>query len=149
MSRVWWRLSIATFAFMASLLPAHAQDWPTRPIRLLVGFGAGGGTDLAARIVAQPLSEILGQPVVVENRVGAGGTTAANAVVIAAKDGYTLLFAADATVTIAPHLYSKLPYDPQRDLAPVVNVAAGPFVLMAHPSFPPNDVKDLIALVRA
>ena len=85
---------------------------------------------------------------VVENRTGAGGTIGTDYVAKAAPDGYTLLFAADASVTIAPHLYSKLPYDPVRDLAPVVNVAAGPFVLMANPAFPPNNVKELIALVQ-
>jgi len=86
---------------------------------------------------------------VVENRTGAGGTIGTDSVAKAAPDGYVLLFAADATIAIAPHLYSKLPYDPVRDLAPIVNVAAGPFVLMANPAFAPNNVKELIALVRA
>jgi tripartite-type tricarboxylate transporter receptor subunit TctC len=85
---------------------------------------------------------------VVENRAGAGGTIGTDFVAKSAADGYTLLFAADATITIAPHLYSKLPYDPVRDLAPIVNVAAGPFVLLANPAFPPNNVKELIALVQ-
>src|SRR5215510_10733696 len=114
MSRVLLRLSIATLAFAAMLLSTQAQDWPTRPIRILVGFGAGGGTDLAARIVAQPLQEILGTPVVVENRVGAGGTTAANAVVIAPKDGYTALMMSNAHA-IAPVIYKSVPYDSVQD----------------------------------
>ncbi len=88
------------------------------------------------------------QSVVVENRTGAGGTIGTDFVAKAAPDGYTLLFAADASITIAPHLYSKLPYDPVRDLAPIVNVATGPFVLMANPAFAPNNVKELIALVQ-
>src|SRR5260370_30558458 len=95
------------------------------------------------------LQKIWNQSVVVENRTGAGGTIGTDFAAKAAPDGYTLLFAADATITIAPHLYSKLPYDPVRDLAPIVNVTAGPFVLMANPAFAPNSVKELIALVRA
>ena len=100
-------------------LPARAQDWPTRPIRILVGFGAGGGTDLAARIVAQPLQEILGQPVVVENRVGAGGNIAADMLAKSPADGHTLLVADSGVVTSAPHLYRSMPFDPLRDLMPV------------------------------
>jgi len=95
------------------------------------------------------LSKLWNQPVVVENRTGAGGTIGTDFVAKAPPDGYTLLFAADATITIAPHLYSKLPYDPVRDLAPIVNVTAGPFVLMANPAFPPNNVRELIDLVHA
>src|SRR5260370_6280114 len=95
------------------------------------------------------LQKLWNQSVVVENRTGAGGTIGTDFAAKAPPDGYTLLFAADATITIAPHLYSKLPYDPVRDLAPIVNVTAGPFVLLANPAFPPNDVKELIALVQA
>jgi len=98
--------------------------------------------------MAAELQRIWNQSVVVENRTGAGGTIGTDYAAKAAPDGYTLLFAADASVTIAPHLYSKLPYDPVRDLAPIVNVAAGPFVLMANPAFAPNNVKELIALVQ-
>src|SRR5258708_40246275 len=93
--------------------------------------------------------KIWNQPVVLENRTGAGRTIGTDFAAKAAPDGYTLLFAADATITIAPHLYSKLPYDPARDLAPIVNVTAGPFVLMANPAFSADNVKELIALVRA
>src|SRR5262245_65004433 len=93
---------------------AQAQDWPTRPIRLIVGFGAGGGTDIAARIVAQPLTEILGQAVVVENRVGAGGITAANAVATAPPDGHTMLMMSNAHA-IAPVIYKSVPYDSVKD----------------------------------
>src|SRR5260370_16798944 len=95
------------------------------------------------------LQKIWNQSVVVENRTGAGGTIGTDYVAKAAPDGYTLLFAADATITIAPHLDSRLPYDPVRDLAPIVNVTAGPFVLLANPAFAPNNVKELIALVHA
>jgi len=108
----------------------------------------GGTPDIYGRVMSAELQKVWNQSVVVENRTGAGGTIGTDYVAKAAPDGYTLLFAADATITIAPHLYSKLPYDPVRDLAPIVNVAAGPFVLMANPAFPPNNVKELIALVQ-
>jgi tripartite-type tricarboxylate transporter receptor subunit TctC len=128
---------------------ALAQGYPSRPVKVVVTFPPGGTPDIYGRVMSIELAKIWSQSVVVENRTGAGGTIGTDFVAKSAPDGYTLLFAADATVTIAPHLYSKLPYDPQRDLAPVVNVAAGPFVLMAHPSFPAGNVKELIALVRA
>jgi len=99
--------------------------------------------------MAAELSRAWNQPVVVENRTGAGGTIGTDSVAKSAPDGYTLLFAADATITIAPHLYTKLPYDPVRDFVPVVNVAAGPFVLLAHPSFPADNIAEFVALARA
>ena len=127
---------------------ALAQSYPTKPVRVIVTFPPGGTPDIYGRVMSVELSKLWNQPVVVENRAGAGGTIGTEYVVKAAPDGYTLLFAADATITIAPHLYSKLPYDPVRDLAPIVNVTAGPFVLMANPAFAPNNVKELIALVQ-
>jgi tripartite-type tricarboxylate transporter receptor subunit TctC len=138
-------------AVLAAALPcaAWAQAYPSKPVRVIVTFPPGGTPDIYGRIMAAELQKIWNQPVVVENRTGAGGTIGTDFAAKAAPDGYTLLFAADATITIAPHLYSKLAYDPVRDLAPIVNVAAGPFVLMAHPSFPAGGVKELIALVRA
>jgi tripartite-type tricarboxylate transporter receptor subunit TctC len=128
---------------------AFAQGYPTKPVRVIVTFPPGGTPDIYGRIMSAELQKLWGQSVVVENRTGAGGTIGTDFVAKSPPDGYTLLFAADATITIAPHLYSRLPYDPVRDLAPIVNVAAGPFVLMANPAFPANDVKGLIALVRA
>ena len=127
---------------------AGPPDWPTRPIRLLVGFGAGGGTDLAARIVGQPLSEILGQPVVVENRVGAGGTTAANAVVIAAKDGYTALMMSNAHA-IAPVVYKSIPYDSVQDFDMISLVGTAGLIAVTHPDFPAKNLKELIAVLKA
>ena len=138
-------LVLAVAASPASL----AQGWPAKPVRVVVTFPPGGTPDIYGRIMSAELQKLWNQSVVVENRTGAGGTIGSDFVAKSAADGYTLLFAADATITIAPHLYSKLPYDPQRDFAPIVNVAAGPFVLMANPAFPANDVKELIALVRA
>src|SRR2546428_424887 len=141
---------LVVFAFAAAWLPgAWCQSFPSKPVRVIVTFPPGGTPDIYGRVMSAELQKIWNQSVIVENRVGAGGTIGTDYAAKAAPDGYTLLFAADATITIAPHLYSKLPYDPVRDLAPVVNVAAGPFVLMANPAFPANNVKELIALVRA
>jgi tripartite-type tricarboxylate transporter receptor subunit TctC len=134
----------------ATLAPlAAAQSYPSKPVRVIVTFPPGGTPDIYGRIMSVELSKMWNQSVVVENRAGAGGTIGTDFAAKSAPDGYTLLFAADASITIAPHLYSKLPYDPVRDLAPIVNVTAGPFVLMANPAFPPNNVKELIALVHA
>ena len=134
----------------ATLAPlAAAQSYPSKPVRVIVTFPPGGTPDIYGRIMSVELSKMWNQSVVVENRTGAGGTIGTDFAAKSAPDGYTLLFAADASITIAPHLYSKLPYDPVRDLAPIVNVTAGPFVLMANPAFPPNNVKELIALVHA
>jgi len=145
------RLVLFAAALQLAALPAAAwaQAYPSKPVRVIVTFPPGGTPDIYGRVMSAELQKIWNQPVVVENRTGAGGTIGTDFVAKAAPDGYTLLFAADATLTHAPHLYSKLPYDPVRDLAPIVNVATGPFVLMANPAFPANNVKELIALVRA
>ena len=140
---------LVALAALALACPAAAQTYPSRPVKVVVTFPPGGTPDIYGRIMSVELSKLWGQPVVVENRTGAGGTIGTDSVAKGAPDGYTLLFAADATITIAPHLYAKLPYDPQRDLAPIVNVTAGPFVLMANPAFGPSNVKELIDLVHA
>jgi tripartite-type tricarboxylate transporter receptor subunit TctC len=127
---------------------AHSQDWPTRPIKLLVGFGAGGGTDIAARIVAQSLSEVLGQPVVVENRVGAGGTMAANAVATAPKDGYTALMMSNAHV-IAPVIYKSVPYESVKDFEMISMVGTAGLIVVTHPDFPAKNLKELIGVLKA
>ena len=129
-------------------LSLFAQDWPKQPIRIVVGFGAGGGTDIAARIVAQPLSELLGQPVVVENRVGGGGTTAAEAVVRAPKDGYTALMMSNAHAVSAA-VYKTLRYDPIADFQMVSMVGTAGLVLVTTPGFPAKDLKDVIAQAKA
>src|SRR5437660_9731467 len=142
--------TIVALAVLAVLSPAAwAQGYPSRPVRVIVTFPPGGTPDIYGRVMSAELQKIWNQSVVVENRTGAGGTIGTDYVAKAAPDGYTLLFAADATITIAPHLNSKLPYDPATDLAPIVNVAAGPFVLMANPAFAPNNVTELIALVQS
>jgi tripartite-type tricarboxylate transporter receptor subunit TctC len=143
------RLAVLLCASLAAAASAWAQAWPTKPVRVVVTFPPGGTPDIYGRVMSAELSKLWNQPVYVENRTGASGTIGTDAVAKAAPDGYTLLFAADASITIAPNVYSKLGYDPTRDLTAIVNVAAGPFVLLAHPSFPANNVKELIALVRA
>jgi tripartite-type tricarboxylate transporter receptor subunit TctC len=126
---------------------ASAQDWPARPIRIVVGFGAGGGTDIVSRIIAQPLSELLGQPIVVENKPGAGGTTATHLVVNSPADGYTAtMLSAGHTVSAA--MFKSLPYDSIKDLAPVGLVANSAFVIVAHKDFPANDIKGLVAAAK-
>src|SRR5215831_8601566 len=141
----------AVLVFAAALaLPcaAPAQDWPTRPVRLMVGFGAGGGTDIAARIVAQPLTEILGQAVVVENRVGAGGITAANAVATAPPDGYTMLMMSNAHA-IAPVIYKSVPYDSVKDFEMISMVGTAGLIMVTHPDFPAKNLQELIAVLKA
>ena len=126
---------------------AAAQTYPTKPIRILVGFQPGGAVDISARLIAQKLGETIGQSVVVENRAGASGNIAAELTAKAAPDGHTL-FMANTTVA-TPSLFAKLPYDVTRDLAPVSLVAIGPSVLVVHPSIPARSVKELIALARS
>jgi len=128
--------------------PATAQDWPTRTIKIVVGFGAGGGTDLAARIVAQPLQEILGQPVVVENRPSAGGIVGGDQVAKGQKDGYTLLMMSNAHAVSAA-MYKTLPYDPVKDFQMLSLVATAGLVMITAPEFPANDVKGTVALLTA
>lgn len=127
---------------------AQAQTYPVKPIRMLFGYTAGGAGDVGARLLAQKLSESLGQNVVVENRPGAGGAIADEAVAKAPADGYTLLYAAGST-TILPALRPKLPYNVERDFAPVSMVVITSFALAVHPSVPVRDVKGLIALARS
>ena len=136
---------------LAAALPGGAgaaEEYPTRPIRMLVGFAPGGGTDLTARPVAQKLGELLGQQVIVENRPGVGGNIATELVVRAAPDGYTLLMGTIAALSINPTLYRDLTFDPEKDLAPIIQVVDVANVLALHPSVPANSVKELIALAK-
>jgi tripartite-type tricarboxylate transporter receptor subunit TctC len=137
----------AIFALAVCAGDAAAQTYPTKPIRILVGFQPGGAVDISARVIAQKLGETIGQSVVVENRAGASGNIAAELTAKAAPDGHTL-FMANTTVA-TPSLFAKLPYDVTRDLAPVSLVAIGPSVLVVHPSIPARNVKELIALARS
>ena len=129
---------------------AVAQDsYPSKPVRIIVSFAAGGPTDQVARITSAKLTELLGQTFLVENKTGAGGNLGAADVARAAPDGYTLLMATVSTHAINPGLYKKMPYDPVQDFAPVSQVGVTPCVLTVHPSVPANDVKSLIALLQA
>jgi tripartite-type tricarboxylate transporter receptor subunit TctC len=142
--------ALAVLGFCAALLPldAHAQTYPAKPIRLLFGFAAGGAGDISARMLAQRLSETLGHNVMVENRPGAGGAIADDAVAKSPPDGYTLLYAAGSSA-ILPSLRGKLPYDIQRDFAPISLVVITVFTLAVHPSVPVRDVRALIGLAKA
>lgn len=130
-------------------MAAQAQDrYPSKPIRIIVSFSAGGPTDIVARVMGAKMGEILGQQFVIENRTGAGGNTGANDVAKSAPDGYTLLMATVSTHAINPGLYSKMPYDPIKDFAPISQVGVTPTIFGVNPSIPANDVKSLIALVK-
>ncbi len=132
---------------VASAGVAHAQAWPAKPMRLVVSFAPGGANDILGRAIAQQLTEQLGQPMVVENRAGAGGAVGTEFVAKAAPDGYTFLLGTASAFAIIPHL-SKPNYDAQRDFAPVAPFATLNYVILAHPSVPVRNVKELIALAR-
>ena len=145
-------LSIAAVAALgaAPFCSASAQDaWPTRAITIVVPFSAGGTTDIVARLAGQALSQELGQPVVIDNRPGAGGNIGAQAVARAAADGYTLVMGTVGTHAINPALYKKMPYDHIKDFAPISRVTAVPNVLIANPSQPYKTVKEMIAYGKA
>ncbi len=139
---------LAALAALALAAPSHAQQYPNRPIRMLVGYAAGGGADALARVVAGKLGDALGQPVAVDNRPGAGATIAADALAKSAPDGYTLYFA-DTAILIAPAVYAKLAYDPVKSFAPVGNVVSLPLVFVANPAVPAATAPELIALLKA
>ena len=128
-------------------LAAFAQEYPTKPIRLIVAYTPGGGSDLLGRVVAKKLGEALGQQVIVENRPGAGGNIGTEAMAKAAPDGYTLGIV-PSTHAIAPNLYARLPFDPIKDFTFITLVASGPNILVCHPSVPATSVKELIALAK-
>lgn len=127
---------------------SSAQNYPTRPVRLLVPYAAGGSTDVLARMVGQKLAEVLGQPVVIDNRTGAGTLIATEIVARAAPDGYTLLMATPPLV-VADALYQKVPFDAARDFAAITNIAATSNVLVVHPSLPAQSARELISLAKA
>ena len=128
---------------------AHAQTYPTKPVRMVLPFPPGGTTDILGRIAAQKLTEAMGQQVIPDNRPGASGNIGTEQVAKAAPDGYTLITAPGSTLTIHPSLYAKLGFDPLKDFAPVTILAAVPNLLVVHPSLPVRTVKELIALAKA
>lgn len=141
-------LTAAALAALAPLSTAWAQNYPTKPITMVVPFPPGGPTDLVARVLAQKMSESLGQTVIVDNKPGANGNIGAVAVVKAAPDGYTVLYNT-SSITLSPALYKSLSYDVKRDLAPVSSTAVVPLALVVHPGVPANNVKEFIAYARA
>jgi len=141
-------LLIAVATLLATAIPAWAQQYPVRPVRLIVPFPPGGGTDTMARVVAPKLSEFLGQQVVVENRGGAGANIGAELAAKSAPDGYTLMLVT-ITNAIGASLYSKLNYDLVRDFAPITRLATTPHILVVHPSVPVKSVKEFVALAKA
>jgi tripartite-type tricarboxylate transporter receptor subunit TctC len=143
-----WRLAGLVAALAAPACPLWAQTYPAKPVRIVVGFSAGGATDIVSRALAQDLSQAFGQPVLVDNRPGAASNIAADHVAKSPPDGHTLLMGSISLANNAT-LYSKLPYDAVRDLAPVVHVTNTPFMLCVHPSIPARTVKELVAFAKA
>jgi len=145
--------TLLTLAVLASAAPqASAQPaaaYPSKPIRLIVALPAGGPTDILARLIAQPLAANIGQPIVIDNRPGAGGNIGAEMVAKSPPDGYTLLMGTSGPLAINASLYSHIGYDPLRDFDPIILAASAPFVIVAHPAVPANNVKELIALTKA
>jgi tripartite-type tricarboxylate transporter receptor subunit TctC len=142
-----WILPLPALALVAGLV--QAQGYPDKPVRMIVGFPPGGGTDVVARIITPRLSENLGQPVVIENRPGATGTVAAGQVARAPADGYTLMMGHVSVNAIAPSLFPKLPYDVIKDFAPVTLAASVPHIITVHPSLPVTSLKELIVYLKA
>ena len=141
-------LSSASSALLCVLcVSALAQGFPTKPIKIIVPFGPGGFTDVAARILQKELAPAIGQPIIIENKPGAGSTIGTAEVSKAQPDGYTLVMISTAHV-ISPHLYKAMPYDALRDFTPVMKLAEGPYVLVVHPSLPVKSVAELISLAR-
>jgi len=149
MKRATMILIVATLFAGVGMQPLLAADYPTRPIRMIVPFPPGGGNDLLARSIGPPLSQAIGQQVVVDNRGGAGGQIGAELAAAAAPDGYTIFLGSIGNLTFLPVLQAKLPYEPVRDFAPVTLLATSPFILVLNPTVPAKSVKELIALAKA
>jgi tripartite-type tricarboxylate transporter receptor subunit TctC len=144
--------AVAAFIMTSALAAAGAQaadNYPSRPVRMIIPFAAGGPTDIVGRIMAAKMGDLLGQQFVVEDRAGAGGNIGADFVAKAAPDGYTMLMATVSTNAINPGLYKQMPYDAIRDFAPVGRVGVTPTLLLVNPSIPATDVKSLVALLKA
>ena len=149
LTRMLSTVAVATACVISGGAAVAQPAYPDRPIRLVVPFPAGGATDLLARLIGQKLEKALGQPVIVENKAGAGTIVGANAVAKSAPDGYTLLMATSTTLAINPSLYGKLPYDPVKDFTPVAMVASVPFVLVVKSSMPVRNVAELVSMAKA
>ena len=145
-------MKISTWLVLAAALiapPVWSQSYPTRPVRVIVPFSAGGATDIVARIVAQKLSEVWGQQMVVDNRAGASGNIGGDLAAKATPDGYTVFMTSGSIVTANQHLFKRMPFNPEKDFIAVTNVASGPQVIVVHPTAPWKTLKDFIAAVKA
>jgi tripartite-type tricarboxylate transporter receptor subunit TctC len=142
------RILLAFFILAGAAHAALAQSWPSRPLRLVIPFAAGGGADIAGRVIGQELGEVLKQPVIIENRAGAGGTIAPNNVAKSPPDGYSLVLGHLGGIAIAPHLYKDLPFDPLNDLSPVTLVVNGLSVLVVNPELPVRTAGELVAYAK-
>jgi tripartite-type tricarboxylate transporter receptor subunit TctC len=149
MANRFFRIALGLMLLLPFVASSHAQDYPNRPVKIVVPYPAGGSNDVIARILAQRLSEDLKQQFIVENRAGANGNVGAASVATGDADGYTLFLTAPGPLTINQSLYDKLSFDPTKDFAPVALVASVPIVLMVHPDVKAANVKDLIALAQA
>ena len=136
---------VAAAALVAAFAPAQAQDFPTRPITLVIPFAPGGSTSIVGRGVAEKMSELLGDKIIIDNRPGAGGTVGTGAVAKSEPDGYTLLLGYTGTLAIAPSLYKNVGYDPRKDFAPIGMIGNAPNSLVVNPSFPAKSLAELIA----
>ncbi|HEY9445735.1 MAG TPA: tripartite tricarboxylate transporter substrate binding protein [Burkholderiales bacterium] len=143
------RYCLVALALLAGIGALHAQPYPTHPVRIIVAFPPGGGTDIVARLIGPRLTDQWNQQVIVENRAGASGVIGTEAAARAAPDGHTMLMATMGNLTVNQHLYSKMAVDPLRDLVPLTQVVAVNFVMVSHPSLPAHNVKELIALASA
>src|SRR5262245_53108965 len=141
----WLFVSLAAIATFA---PANAQDFPTRPITLVVPYAAGGGNDLLARIASEKMSKTLGQQIVIENRPGAGGSTATRAVAKSPPDGYTLVIGGTGTLAVNPTLYQNVGYDPRGAFGPVGLLGTSALVVLVNPNLPARSIPELIALAK-
>src|SRR5213080_5273257 len=141
--------AIIALAMSAALTQAHAQNYPTRAITLVIPFAPGGSTTIVGRVIADKMSELLGEKVVVDNRPGAGGTVGTRAVAKSEPDGYTLVLGYTGTLAIGPSLYKNAGYDPRKDFAPIGLIGNAPNSLVVHPSFPANTIAELIAYAKA
>src|SRR2546428_4362528 len=140
---------LLTTAFALGLGTSHAESYPSKPIRLIVPYAAGGAADITARVIGQKMAERLGVPVIVDNRGGANGSIGTDAVVRAAPDGYTLLLVASGPIVVNPSLYPKIPYDPVKDLAPVTQITSYQYALVVPASSPIKTLPELIQAAKA
>jgi tripartite-type tricarboxylate transporter receptor subunit TctC len=141
-------IAVASIFLMSSAQAIAAEQFPTKPVKILIGFSPGGSNDVVARLIAPKLAEGLGQPVLIENRPGAGGNIAASAMLASPADGHTLLMCTTGTLSIQPHVLKSMPFDSEKDIVPVTQVISAPYVLLVNSALPVKSVKELIAYAK-